>query len=538
MVPNRASSRELTCIYSLPLGELCTPSSTREIKQKLLALQQSNYIDQSTRAIIITFTTFIPNTGALVNTRLAIELSYSGTIETSYENDGVIFFFKSSDLLKRQVVTVLLLLCQVLFISSTIWPVFFNKEVDSLTWLVLDGASCGLMIYQQYLLVGFLFVQESYYGDLNEQLTLSNVEFPGSKFYNGNNLASLRSLVVVNCCLFMLSGLRLFRSSQYLDWMRVLHTTLDQVYLDAILYFSLNFLLSLGFMLFGVIVLGGDLQEYSNYPTAVFYVLQYFILSIDYYSVYNVQPLGVYIAPIYFVPFILMFTWYLASVFTAVLYLAYRSAKTIREREMRNEKRWQSKASENGAYFGGSARGRSNHVKYLYTSKNRRRLESFRTFLGLPEIEGFTSEEDALVLVKQFESANPQKRFLSFAEVLGLFSNRNKSGFAYANLEDEQGLLKDDQYLDSLDPLLLQVCRLFRQVWMIPEDRLPFFERMDSEETLMVKRPVLMKIQEAMRRLEAEQARFAGMVVEQQKSLKVLNEAMERDIRSIREIHG
>jgi hypothetical protein len=582
----------LNLTTGLPPGQICDSNNlTTSLQQQINELRRARlvpFIDQATRAIIITLTTFSPDTGALVTTRLVTEISFSGSYQNSIQNLGAIFYRSNNSQLTMQIVSIFLGAIECIFAISSLWGAFFGWKIESNTWFTLDLTSSALMGYQMYVMFS-LFFEQSFQSNFIQQINAENPDFAGSGFYSGTDLSTLASLNDINSCILLLSCFRLFRYSQYFEFMDAIHHTIKRTWKDILLYFTLLVLLSLGYVLCGMVVLSGSIASYKSYPEAVYTIMQYFILNIDYYSISNMKPLGIYFAPIFLVSFIFIFTWYMVAVFIAVIYVGYRTERTIIQRKLIRKREWEKKAIEFGAKHGSTIDIRQyvtntldkqqelvvfkRSFYYHWRNVGENVKEWLRQLVGLPERDGF--KELYVIIdhleryeerVKQDLASSPAKLFfVSFFDLIDIVKDNPyrgddegdtltvggaeaKASTASRSIQraitrrEEEGQasaddLRGDSYLDKMHPIEIQLSRVLRQLWTIPDDKVDLFTKFENDDvTQKVKRSLLVRIQESMQVLEQRESEAARVISTKLQSLQAIQEAMERDMRALRDL--
>lgn len=582
-----------------PPGNYCDPDLHIQALQ-LIAARKTPFIDASTRAVVLTVTTFSPNTGMLVTTRLTTEISFSGTFHTSMKNDGVVYFRTSSSWLTMQVLTIFVVVIEGVFIISAVWGLLFGWVIESKIWTTLDLVTSGVMMYQMYLLLSIFFVPDFYdsFEDSINSRTEGSALWTGTGFYSGTELNILQNVQSTNSMILLFSVFRLFRYSQYLDTMQTLHGTISRTWEDIILYFLLLFLLSVGYILCGMVVLSGSLVAWSSYSSGIFTLTQYFVLIIDYYSMATIQPFGLYIAPIFLVTFILIFTWYMFAVFLAIIYVGYRAERTSNQRTRQKRTEWERFADENGGLCvddnatysssqlavdedddvvvqrGGAGTkveekgaGLLARKTFYYSTFREMARELLRLLIGLPERAGFKEYTSIIKGLSDYEDKwlkqnlpnLPAKRYLiSFSELMDIVNgksvdlieelrriNIDARAEAYrrtqaSNIsEDHRRRLerKGDSYLEALNPVEIQLARVFRALWIVPEDKLEVFARMETDDSSgQTKRLMLVRIQEAMRTLDERETESVRLIASKIQAMRVVQHTMERDMKSLRDL--
>ena len=603
-------------------GNACVTDS-QLARIPFILIPKTPFIDPSTRVLILTLTTFAPNSGALVTTRFAVETSFSGFYRTSYLNQGVSYFRTSSSWLTMQVLTIFVVVIECVFAITSLWGIIFGWEIESTSWTLADLVTSALMMYQMYLLLSMFFVSDFYNGFENTINKRSDGFWSGTGFYPGVEVSLMVNLQSTNSLILMFSVFRLFRYSQYLDTMQVIHGTIRRTWTDILMYFFLLLLLSLGYVLCGMVVLSSYLQAWSSYPSGVYTLTQYFVLIIDYYSMAGIKPLGPYIAPIFLVTFIFIFTWYMFAVFLAVIYVGYRGERSMSDYLKQKRTQWERFAEDNGAICivnderfalalssstqttdgddddGGGAQGGGDtnssgigkaasssyssspagiltRKSFFYSSWKETILEHLRMLIGLPERSGFFEYSTIIRAVTDYEDKwlkqnlpnLPAKRYLiSYSELMDIVNGKTvdlieelrrvsqdataaeeyrRTHGGRATGEEMQRTTGrggerfeggGDRYLDSMDPMEIQFARLFRELWIIPDDKLEAFAKMETDESAgQLKRLLLVRIQDAMRKLDERETESSTMIGNKIRSLRVVQKTMERDVRALREL--
>ena len=521
----------------VPVGSVCTQSAIEVQRNQLIQARFAPFIDGSTRLILITITTVSSNTGVVTNLRLATEFGY-GAIVTSVSFLSAVFYRNSQEILTNQVLLIFLAILESIFVISTLWPIVFCKKISSWTWLFLDLLTSAFMIAQLVYYFTYYYTN-SYYDDFETSLLVNDNNWSGTGFFSGQSLYDLQIVVVLNNGIILLSGLRLFRYSQYFDVMNVIHGTVDRAFFDSILYFFLNFFVSLAFMLCGHVVLGGTVPGWQTYADSLYTVLEYFVLSVDYYSVYDQQPFGLYFAPLFLVSFIFLFTWYLIAVYIAIVYVAYRTEKMRYEKDLIHKHRWTVEAKKATDFYDDKPNGRciklGSHCfsKLYYYPMDAKQY--IRVFFGLPPIEGFRDLEGILYDLEKFKRKEPGKKFASFIEVFEIILGDKVVQFKFGKDEQDHNEVSSSSNLRSaIDPLLIQTCRLFHQLWVIPDSKKHVFNKFETEKTTL-KRSVLIRIQEALQSLDRSEKEFTNSILEELQNLRDIQKDMEKDIRKLRE---
>lgn len=355
--------------------------------------------------VITTLTTFDPNSGLVSNIRVGIEFSNMGnTITVKDQVDRALYYRTDSDLLAMQVLQIFVLVAEFWYVVFKLNQMGMFRsnplsriQIESSVWLAIDCVQLALVVYISYLAMPFLFLGSNQL--LQQQVFQSN-------FFSGQGLDELGTMVLqMSGVILWLGACIVFKSTEYFKAMRLWHQVLNRIAWDAFMFFLFIVVFCLGFVLCAWVVFGQSLQDYRSFGASAFAVMNMLVMLVDYGAVSRMRPFGFAIAPVYFIAFLLFFTWYLFCVLVGIVYLRYKQEKMSNEERKLIKRKWVKTATKLGA------RKTLEEVPVGKTSWH-------RVWLGRPLHAGFASNQHVL---ERLDALDVRKQcFLSFPKLVSL----------------------------------------------------------------------------------------------------------------------
>ncbi|XP_031337831.1 polycystin-2-like [Photinus pyralis] len=280
-------------------------------------LKKSLWIGRGTRVVFVEFPTYNSNTNLFCVVKLVFEIPPTGGVVTSHS-------FRVVRLLRYVTISdYALLACEVIvFLFILAYTVFLGIELNHLGALALTrfwSYMNILIVVMGYVIFGLKIATYMQFNTVKPSLLSTenyvNLEGPAAmQLYQDNAVAFFAFLVYIKVFKFMVISKTLGQ----------LNTTVRKCIWDVITFVILLLIVFIIFALFGYMIFNSEVAEFSSYGVAMFTLFRAILGDFD-YSV--IEAANAYVAPIYFVLFMLVVFFLALNMFLAIINEAYYHVK-------------------------------------------------------------------------------------------------------------------------------------------------------------------------------------------------------------------
>eukprot|EP00742_Colponemidia_sp_Colp-10_P006185 GILJ01006622.1.p1 GENE.GILJ01006622.1~~GILJ01006622.1.p1 ORF type:complete len:699 (+),score=133.59 GILJ01006622.1:81-2177(+) len=287
-------------------------------RSQLDDLKGDLWLDQYTRALFITISTYNLNSNLFGFTRLVVEMGADGFFYPKATFRAVQAEPRTSESKNTESFLLLILTGFVFYYVFRFAYEIYLQQINF--WFLLDLLNMSLFIVQfSYRWSGmFSFKSFPSLADTNWY----NVESIQDSFGSVETLESNRRYVEeLTAFNLLLSFIRVFKFLTLNKKLSILFFTMEAAAPDLINFFVLFILLFGGFAVSAFFIFGISLFNYRSMTNCISMLAQIILGNSDYDELRLASP---YLAPIFFASFVMLFTFILISIFLAIILDAYQ----------------------------------------------------------------------------------------------------------------------------------------------------------------------------------------------------------------------
>jgi hypothetical protein len=310
------------------------PADRAEAKVLLKDLWDWNWVDRSTRSVIVEMNVLNTNTNVMLNTRVVFEFGPTGTVRPSLKMNAFRVMFTTWALNEGeelavflcQTIVLVLFACQLVYHSWLIWRV--GVKYFQFAWNLLDLVNILLAFF-------YLFLRVEVIDRIASEPTMAPLVIGHPNIFIAFS-RNVESLVLANQILSVLSCLVYVKLLKYLpivSWFRTLEEVLVTCIPRLLRFALLIILLFFGFGVAFFVGLGQTSIKFSNVDTSFLSLFFMFIEGI------NIDPnwfepsaaASSYTGPLMSLSYLILVYFILSNMFMAIVVEAYVGANLCKE---------------------------------------------------------------------------------------------------------------------------------------------------------------------------------------------------------------